>query len=180
MLLPSGNALREWLRSKAMSRFYEQQASAAELALGSRRGPGRRNWTDAVSPSSSATRGPSPFAPAELAASRILALQALFFERAFHASIEKILSERAYTADAVQKLFEANGTSPNRSGFRAVVSLADYADVREEYEGAVEQFLRDEREYVVVESFDHARLPLAYFATTWAGAPPFLSIRSKR
>jgi chromosome segregation protein len=80
--------------------------------------------------------------------------------RARRTSIEDILRERAYTADAVQKLFGAGGASDSattESGFRAVGLLADYAEVEEQYEGAIEQFLRDELEYVVVESFDQAR-----------------------
>jgi len=56
------------------------------------------------------------------------ARQELSAERARHASIERILSERAYTADAVQKLFNASGAAESR-GFRAVGLLADYAEV---------------------------------------------------
>jgi len=93
-------------------------------------------------------------------------------ESARHASIEKILRERAYTADAVQKLFSANGDGEER-GFRAVGLLADYAEVREEYEGAVEQFLRDELEYVVVESFDHARAGIALLRDEMGGRATF-------
>jgi chromosome segregation protein len=86
--------------------------------------------------------------------------EGLSAERARRASIEQILSERAYTADAVQKLFNVareTGAQPTPGGFHAVGLLADYAEVQEKYEGAIEQFLRDELEYVVVESFDHAR-----------------------
>ena len=98
--------------------------------------------------------------------------QSLSAERARHASIEKILSERAYTADAVQKLFEANAQAESR-GFRAVGLLADYADVREEYESAVEQFLREELEYVVVESFDHARAGVSLLREEMGGRATF-------
>jgi chromosome segregation protein len=78
--------------------------------------------------------------------------------RARKDSLEQILAERSYTADAVQKLFAANGaSSPTANSFRAVGVLADYAEVQEKYEGAVEQYLREELEYVVVETFDHAR-----------------------
>ncbi|HEV2206783.1 MAG TPA: chromosome segregation protein SMC [Candidatus Acidoferrales bacterium] len=98
--------------------------------------------------------------------------QSLSAERARHGSIEKILSERAYTADAVQKLFNANGQSEAR-GFRAVGLLADYAEVQEQYEGAVEQFLRDELEYVVVESFDHARAGVGLLRDEMGGRATF-------
>jgi len=98
--------------------------------------------------------------------------EALSAERARHASIEQILSERAYTADAVQKLFNANGDGEAR-GFRAVGLLADYAEVQEQYEGAVEQFLREELEYVVVESFDQARAGISMLRDEMGGRATF-------
>ena len=49
--------------------------------------------------------------------------------------------------------------------------LADYAEVEQQYESAIEQFLRDELEYVVVETFDVARAGIACCATKSAGAP---------
>jgi chromosome segregation protein len=93
-------------------------------------------------------------------------------ERARHSSVEQILSERAYTADAVQKLFNANSESESR-GFHAVGLLADYAEVQEQYEGAIEQFLRDELEYVVVESFDHARAGINLLRDEMGGRATF-------
>jgi chromosome segregation protein len=98
--------------------------------------------------------------------------EALSAERARHASIEQILSERAYTADAVQKLFNANGEGEAR-GFRAVGLLADYAEVQEQYEGAVEQFLREELEYVVVKSFDQARAGITMLRDEMGGRATF-------
>ena len=100
------------------------------------------------------------------------ARQELSAERARHASIDRILRERAYTADAVQKLFNASGES-HSSGFRAVGLLADYAEVQEQYEGAIEQFLRDELEYVVVESFDQARAGVALLRNEMGGRATF-------
>ena len=93
-------------------------------------------------------------------------------ERARRTSIEQILSERAYTADAVQKLFHANGEGTAR-GFQAIGLLADYAEVQEEYEAAVEQFLREELEYVVVESFDQARAGVALLREEVGGRATF-------
>jgi len=97
--------------------------------------------------------------------------QSLSGERARHASIEKILSERAYTADAVQKLFNASGQAS--VSFRAVGLLADYAEVQEKYEAAVELFLRDELEYIVVESFDHARAGISLLREEMGGRATF-------
>jgi chromosome segregation protein len=93
-------------------------------------------------------------------------------ERARHSSVEQILSERAYTADAVQKLFNEHGGTEAR-GFHAVGLLADYAEVQEQYEGAIEQFLRDELEYVVVESFDQARAGVALLRDEMGGRATF-------
>jgi len=92
--------------------------------------------------------------------------------RARKSTLEQILNDRAYTAEAVQKLFAANGEGEERS-FRAVGVLADYAEVEERYEGAVEQFLRDELEYVVVETFDHARAGIAMLREEVGGRATF-------
>jgi chromosome segregation protein len=92
--------------------------------------------------------------------------------RARRSSLEQILNDRAYTAEAVQKLFAVNGESESR-GFRAVGVLADYAEVEEQYEGAVEQFLRDELEYVVVETFDHARAGVSLLREEMGGRATF-------
>jgi chromosome segregation protein len=92
--------------------------------------------------------------------------------RARRGSLEQILNDRSYTADAVQKLFAANGDSDNR-GFRPVGVLADYAEVAEEHELAVEQFLRDELEYVVVETFDSARAGIAMLRNEVGGRVTF-------
>jgi chromosome segregation protein len=92
--------------------------------------------------------------------------------RARRSTLEQILNDRAYTAEAVQKLFAANGEGENR-GFRAVGVLADYAEVEEKYEVAVEQFLRDELEYVVVETFDHARAGIALLREEMGGRATF-------
>ncbi len=92
--------------------------------------------------------------------------------RARSSSLQQILEERAYTTEAVQKLFAANGEGEQR-GFRAVGLLADYAEVAEPYEGAVEQFLRDELESVVVETFDHARAGIALLRSEVGGRATF-------
>jgi chromosome segregation protein len=92
--------------------------------------------------------------------------------RARRTSLLQILEERSYTADAVQKLFAANGEGESR-GFRAVGLLADYAEVQEQYEGAIEQFLRDELEYVVVETFDHARAGISMLREEMGGRATF-------
>jgi len=100
------------------------------------------------------------------------ARDALAGARARRASLQQILQDRSYTAEAVQKLFASHGAAEGR-GFRAVGVLADYAEVEEQYEAAVEQFLRDELEYVVVETFDHARAGIALLREEVGGRATF-------
>jgi chromosome segregation protein len=92
--------------------------------------------------------------------------------RARHATLTQILNDRSYTADAVQKLFAANERGAGHD-FRAVGVLADYAEVEEKYEAAVEQYLRDELEYVVVETYDHARAGVSLLRDEVGGRATF-------
>jgi len=92
--------------------------------------------------------------------------------RARHATLTQILNDRTYTADAVQKLFAANERGSGQD-FRAVGVLADYAEVPEAHEGAIEQYLRDELEYVVVETFDHARAGVSLLRDEVGGRATF-------
>jgi len=114
------------------------------------------------------------------------AREALTSSRARRASLERILEDRAYSADVVQKLFAssnvnvaaaagaASNGSPNGTGdFRVVGLLADYAEVEQQYESTVEQFLREELEYVVVASFDQARSGVALLRNDLGGRATF-------
>jgi chromosome segregation protein len=92
--------------------------------------------------------------------------------RARHATLTQILNDRSYTADAVQKLFAANERGTGHD-FHAVGVLADYAEVPEEHENAIEQYLRDELEYVVVETFDHARAGVSLLRDEVGGRATF-------
>jgi chromosome segregation protein len=101
--------------------------------------------------------------------------------RARHSTLTQILNDRSYTADAVQKLFAANERGGGE-GFRAVGVLADYAEVEERHESAVEQYLRDELEYVVVETYDHARAGVSMLREEVGGRATFFvdSLRNLR
>jgi chromosome segregation protein len=101
--------------------------------------------------------------------------------RARHSTLTQVLNDRSYTADAVQKLFAANERGSGHD-FRAVGVLADYAEVEEDHEAAIEQFLRDELEYVVVETFDHARAGVSLLRDEVGGRATFFvdSLRNLR
>jgi chromosome segregation protein len=101
--------------------------------------------------------------------------------RARHSTLTQILNDRSYTADAVQKLFAANERGGGHD-FRAVGVLADYAEVEERHEAAIEQYLRDELEYVVVETYDHARAGVSMLRDEVGGRATFFvdSLRNLR
>jgi len=101
--------------------------------------------------------------------------------RARHLTLTQILNDRSYTADAVQKLFAANERSGGQD-FRAVGVLADYAEVEEHHEAAIEQFLREELEYVVVETYEHARAGVSMLRDEVGGRATFFvdSLRNLR
>jgi len=101
--------------------------------------------------------------------------------RARHSTLKQILSDRSYTAGAVQKLFAANERG-GAKGFHAVGVLADYAEVEEKHEAAIEQYLRDELEYVVVETYDHARAGVSMLRDEVGGRATFFvdSLRNLR
>jgi chromosome segregation protein len=109
----------------------------------------------------------------ETTAQAAAARDALASGRARRGSLQQILNERTYTDDAVQKLFASSQNGDTSAGFRAVGVLADYAEVEQEYEGAIEQFLRDELEYVVVETFDVARAGIALLRDDVGGRATF-------
>jgi chromosome segregation protein len=101
--------------------------------------------------------------------------------RARHSTLTQILNDRSYTADAVQRLFAANERGGGK-GFRAVGVLADYAEVEEQHEAAIEQYLRDELEYIVVETYDHARAGVSMLRDEVGGRATFFvdSLRNLR
>ena len=69
-------------------------------------------------------------------------------------SLETLLREHSYSTDTVKKLLVA-GTLAN--GLRPVGILADFLEVGEQYETVVDEFLRDELNYIVVKSWDAAK-----------------------
>jgi chromosome segregation protein len=92
--------------------------------------------------------------------------------RARHSTLTQILNDRSYTGEAVQKLFAANERHGGQE-FRAVGVLADYAEVQEQHETAIEQYLRDELDYVVVETYDHARAGVSLLRNEVGGRATF-------
>lgn len=68
-------------------------------------------------------------------------------------SLESLIRDHSYSTETVRKLF---GSKALEGGMRPVGTLADYLEVRDQYESVVDEFLRDELNYVVVKSWDAA------------------------
>ena len=101
--------------------------------------------------------------------------------RARHSTLTNVLNDHSYTGESVQKLFAANERNGGQN-FRAVGVLADYAEVQEQHETAFEQYMRDELEYVVVETYDHARAGVSMLRNEVGGRATFFvdSLRNLR
>jgi chromosome segregation protein len=109
---------------------------------------------------------------AEMASHSETVRDSLAAVRARRDALIRVLSDHSYSTETVQKLFASNSHG-GAANFRAVGLLADYAEVEPEYETAVEQFLRDELEYVVVETFDHARAGISLLRDEFGGRATF-------
>lgn len=93
--------------------------------------------------------------------------------RARRDSLDEILSHRAYTTETVKNLFTAVERQP-QGGFHPIGILADYVEVDKEHEKATEDFLREELEYVVVNTWHEAQQGLELLRRDVQGHATFL------
>jgi chromosome segregation protein len=86
-------------------------------------------------------------------------------------SLEAVIAEHGYSTESVRRLFQSGvfqgGTAP-------VGVLADFLEVDPRYEGVVEDFLRDELNYIVVKSWDTADEGLRLLRSDVDGRATFL------
>ena len=68
-------------------------------------------------------------------------------------SIEALIRDHSYSTDTVRRLLKPGALA---DGVTPAGTLADFLEVRGEHEGVVDEFLRDELNYVVVESWTAA------------------------
>ncbi len=86
-------------------------------------------------------------------------------------SLEAVIAEHGYATESVRKLF----TSGSLQGGRAPAGvLADFLEVEGRYEHVVDDFLRDELNYIVVKSWDAADEGLRLLRTDVDGRATFL------
>ena len=86
-------------------------------------------------------------------------------------SLEAVIAEHGYSTESVRRLFQS-GTF--QGGLAPVGVLADFLEVESRYEGVVEDFLRDELNYVVVKSWDAADEGLRLLRSDVDGRATFL------
>src|SRR5207237_4090583 len=68
-------------------------------------------------------------------------------------SLEAVIAEHGYSTESVRRLFQSGSM---QGGLAPVGVLADFLEVEPCYEAVVEDFLRDELNYIVVKSWDAA------------------------
>ncbi len=87
------------------------------------------------------------------------------------ASLESMITEHGYSTESVRKLFQSNTL---QGGMAPVGVLADFLEVEDRYEDVVDEFLRDELNYIVVKSWDAADEGLRLLRTDVDGRATFL------
>jgi chromosome segregation protein len=86
-------------------------------------------------------------------------------------SLEALIAEHGYSTDSVRRLFQSGGL---QGGMAPAGVLADFLEVEPRFEGVVEDFLRDELNYIVVKSWDAADEGLRLLRTDVDGRATFL------
>jgi chromosome segregation protein len=86
-------------------------------------------------------------------------------------SLEGLIREHSYSTDTVRNIFKAK---VGEGSFVPLGTLADFLEVDGQYEGVVDEFLRDELNYVVVKSWDAADAGVRMLQTDVAGRATFL------
>src|SRR5262249_26186002 len=86
-------------------------------------------------------------------------------------SLESVINEHGYSTESVKRLFQSGAVG---NGFTPAGVLADFLEVETRYESVVEEFLRDELNYVVVKSWDSANEGMRLLQSDVDGRATFL------
>ena len=86
-------------------------------------------------------------------------------------SLEAVIAEHGYSTESVRRLFQSGGL---QGGLAPAGVLADFLEVEPRFEGVVEDFLRDELNYIVVKSWDAADEGLRLLRSDVDGRATFL------
>jgi chromosome segregation protein len=86
-------------------------------------------------------------------------------------SLEAVIAEHGYSTESVRRLFQSGSL---QGGLAPVGVLADFLEVDPRYEAVVEDFLRDELNYIVVKSWDAADEGMRLLRSDVEGRATFL------
>jgi chromosome segregation protein len=93
-------------------------------------------------------------------------------------SLDQLIREHSYSTDTVKNLFRAHSNRTRATGgsdeLSPVGTLADFLEVEGKYESAVDEFLRDELNFVVVKNWNAADEGLRLLQKDVAGRATFL------
>jgi len=91
-------------------------------------------------------------------------------------SLEALIREHSYSTETVRDIFRANAVRAQHSagGLAPIGTLADFLEVDGQYERVVDEFLRDELNYIVVKSWDAANEGMRMLQSDVAGRATFL------
>ncbi|HEX7159415.1 MAG TPA: AAA family ATPase, partial [Edaphobacter sp.] len=88
-------------------------------------------------------------------------------------SLENLIRDHTYSTETVRNIFKT-AAGRQQDGMTPVGTLADFLEVEGKYESVVDEFLRDELNYVVVKSWDAANAGMHLLQTDVEGRATFL------
>ncbi len=86
-------------------------------------------------------------------------------------SLESLIREHSYSTDTVRQLLRTNTMEGNHA---PVGVLADFVEVSNQYESVIDEFLRDELNFIVVKSWNDAQEGMRVLKTDVDGRATFL------
>ena len=89
-------------------------------------------------------------------------------------SLEGLIRDHSYSTDTVRNLFKTSSARQNLNGLAPIGTLADFLEVEGKYEAVVDEFLREELNFIVVKSWDAADAGVRLLQTDIAGRATFL------
>ena len=89
-------------------------------------------------------------------------------------SLEALIDEHSYSTDTVRDIFAANKRHAGDAGLAPIGILADFLEVDAQYESIVDEYLRDELNYIVVGSWDAASEGVRLLQQDVSGRATFL------
>ncbi|SDF07569.1 chromosome segregation protein SMC [Terriglobus roseus] len=86
-------------------------------------------------------------------------------------SLDALIRDHSYSNDTVKKLFKTNGVS---TSVAPVGTLAEFLEVEDEYSAVVDEFLKEELNYIVVKDWNSASAGIGLLKTSVDGRATFL------